>query len=1068
MSKDIAFRAENLEGIQRAAEYHHYANLSDEATREILENGYDAMAPDGETRWTDILAHAVSEQRRINVDDLSPEVMDAGRQIIEKAPIKFPFLATATNAHNASVAAEQTFSDGGVRITKSEYEALDNKRYQDLLDAGLLAVNAYSIPKITYGVVRNAPRLISNPQHIRQLPGRVIRNTKEEFAEEALIEAAYIPATRLPGAGLGLLEIPAEATAEALAEGAPGVRGFRFPGLDRAGRSLSGLRGRIGQVYTEARHYPGADYDPATASVTQRQVANLIDSGVDPEVAMAMMRPKTGGQPWTGLPGTSGYVSAQTAPLPVRGMAAPQPAPAPAQDLAFNMPRHGGTLQPGATRVNPANLRLSADPVQARRQASSVSEELARDVLARQRGGSSGVTPYLSMEYPGDAPAAMLFRRRGDLVVPVTPSAASSDFGREIVTRQAEGEPGRTPHLEAGSGEGPHAMVHRTREGADVPETPFEESGEFARDVLRRQTRDPLRGRAPYLDVDLPGPAPHSMVSRPSEYGGTYTGEAKPFVTQRGEVIYPEGSGPTSGGGLVTDPGGLLTWDAMPSAESISPSTSGPSTPLEASVGEAGGAALLERVEVDVGSMPRYVLDEEGNIIPVHELQGRERSLGRRSSDPRYRALLEREAEIQRQLQRMGASELRSREQSSGRRADDPRYQALVGEQAAIRQEIARIEANELSGRERSLGRRSADPRFRALEQEREMQRQQLMNVLPAQQLGTGTYTSPQVTTFTQQESGLAVPAPQPGFEASPSGLMVPVDLPMEDQQEETAPATRTQVETQTQVQEQVDPQTAVQRPAFTDTVQHLRTAAQQDVATDYEVREEEREQVWRETIQRAATRQQQELQTQTVLQPVTFGQPETSPMQDIRNRTVPGLGEMTSLLPGLSTRLDPHVQVEPHLETELAAEPSVSADAAVDTLQQPGVATREETSTEGSPRDAGLGPFRAGERAELPRFRRDPMRRPGETEFETETETKPKPKWDVHLPEGRKLAGIVAVTPRPLIAAPSGSAVSPRLADWTARPESRRLFPALPPCCPSTDCQWPPLWPSPRWAHLR
>ena len=81
---------------------------------------------------------------------------------------------------------------------------------------------------------------------------------------------------------------------------------------------------------------------------------------------------------------------------------------------------------------------------------------------------------------------------------------------------------------------------------------------------------------------------------------------------------------------------------------------------------------------------------------------------------------------------------------------------------------------------------------------------------------------------------------------------------------------------------------------------------------------------------------------------------------------------------------------------------------------------------------------------------------------------TKPKPKWDVHLPEGRKLAGIVAVTPRPLIAAPSGSAVSPRLADWTARPESRRLFPALPPCCPSTDCQWPPLWPSPRWAHLR
>ena len=32
----------------------------------------------------------------------------------------------------------------------------------------------------------------------------------------------------------------------------------------------------------------------------------------------------------------------------------------------------------------------------------------------------------------------------------------------------------------------------------------------------------------------------------------------------------------------------------------------------------------------------------------------------------------------------------------------------------------------------------------------------------------------------------------------------------------------------------------------------------------------------------------------------------------------------------------------------------------------------------------------------------------------------KPKSKWDVHLPEGRKLAWIVSVTPRPLIAAPS------------------------------------------------
>ena len=47
----------------------------------------------------------------------------------------------------------------------------------------------------------------------------------------------------------------------------------------------------------------------------------------------------------------------------------------------------------------------------------------------------------------------------------------------------------------------------------------------------------------------------------------------------------------------------------------------------------------------------------------------------------------------------------------------------------------------------------------------------------------------------------------------------------------------------------------------------------------------------------------------------------------------------------------------------------------------------------------------------------------------------KPKPRWDVHLPGAGNRGGSLAGALRPLIAGPSGSAVSPRLSGWTARP---------------------------------
>ena len=77
--------------------------------------------------------------------------------------------------------------------------------------------------------------------------------------------------------------------------------------------------------------------------------------------------------------------------------------------------------------------------------------------------------------------------------------------------------------------------------------------------------------------------------------------------------------------------------------------------------------------------------------------------------------------------------------------------------------------------------------------------------------------------------------------------------------------------------------------------------------------------------------------------------------------------------------------------------------------------------------------------------------------------ETKPKPRWDVHLPGAGNRGGSLAGVFRRLIAGPSGSAVSPRLSGWTARPGICRPSPAPPPGSPGTDCQWPPLSPSPR-----
>ena len=47
----------------------------------------------------------------------------------------------------------------------------------------------------------------------------------------------------------------------------------------------------------------------------------------------------------------------------------------------------------------------------------------------------------------------------------------------------------------------------------------------------------------------------------------------------------------------------------------------------------------------------------------------------------------------------------------------------------------------------------------------------------------------------------------------------------------------------------------------------------------------------------------------------------------------------------------------------------------------------------------------------------------------------KPKPRWDVHLPGAGNRGGGLAGVFRPLIAGSSGSAVSPRLSGWSARP---------------------------------
>ena len=81
---------------------------------------------------------------------------------------------------------------------------------------------------------------------------------------------------------------------------------------------------------------------------------------------------------------------------------------------------------------------------------------------------------------------------------------------------------------------------------------------------------------------------------------------------------------------------------------------------------------------------------------------------------------------------------------------------------------------------------------------------------------------------------------------------------------------------------------------------------------------------------------------------------------------------------------------------------------------------------------------------------------------------TKPKPRWDVHLPRAGNRCGSFAGVLRPLIAGPSGSAVSPHPSGWPVRLGSCRPSPEPQPCCPGRDCPSPPLWSSPKWPHRR
>ena len=71
-------------------------------------------------------------------------------------------------------------------------------------------------------------------------------------------------------------------------------------------------------------------------------------------------------------------------------------------------------------------------------------------------------------------------------------------------------------------------------------------------------------------------------------------------------------------------------------------------------------------------------------------------------------------------------------------------------------------------------------------------------------------------------------------------------------------------------------------------------------------------------------------------------------------------------------------------------------------------------------------------------------------------TNTKPMPRWDVHLPNAGNRSGTLARVPRPLIAEPPGSAVSPCPSGWPVWPEICRPSLAPLPCFPNTDCVRP------------
>ena len=223
----LKLREEYSKDINEALKHFKWLEMRDDALAQIAEHGADARNEDGQLyRYIAVLAQR--EADKIPVHQFNQGAVDYARGMAAAEPLDFiPYVPEPLSWYNAMLATQDPWSEGGFEVRPgAESSAVGQAYRQDILDTGLLAINLYSVPTLTYGAGKTllTGQLTKGGagQIMRRFPGEV----KDEVIEDSLIQglyAGYAGGPVMPGM-LDLLEVPTEAGWEAFAEGRKGYR----------------------------------------------------------------------------------------------------------------------------------------------------------------------------------------------------------------------------------------------------------------------------------------------------------------------------------------------------------------------------------------------------------------------------------------------------------------------------------------------------------------------------------------------------------------------------------------------------------------------------------------------------------------------------------------------------------------------------------------------------------------------------------------------------------------------------------------------------------------------------